>query len=471
MSNVKDFLLRITVISLLIIMILTCNANAYTRKSWSGFRQEERSYTTEKNSNSFLNKFTNGDYNYNFNFGNTYIPSFDMNDMNFNQEEYDLSSLKFDLENMDASGYISKFKIKDLINKLPDGYDKDILEEIRKYTSSSEVIDELLAKISELLGENGSFGDFNLGDFDFGNLNFGDMNFGDFDFGSLDFGNMDFGSLDFGSILGGNENSNLPTPEDVYIDAETATIFAGEKYRARLHASVYLNDASNNWVVLVHPFMLSGTSIAGSVGDFYYEKGYNIIAPDLRGFGESEGSVALGFLESLDIYDWIVMLQEYNPENVFVHGVSLGGATTNFLSGIDGFMNNAPANIRINKEIQSLESGDVIGLIEDCGYTDMTEFEDKNSLLSRGIGLDESNFDYYSDARNSLKYCELPILAIHGTSDTTVNPSNVDVIEENTLGEVTRWDVQGGSHAFIVMGSNSGEYKKYVQNFIDENIN
>ena len=96
------------------------------------------------------------------------------------------------------------------------------------------------------------------------------MNFGDFDFGSLDFGNMDFGSLDFGSILGGNENSNLPTPEDVYIDAETATIFAGEKYRARLHASVYLNDASNNWVVLVHPFMLSGTSIAGSVGDFYY---------------------------------------------------------------------------------------------------------------------------------------------------------------------------------------------------------
>ena len=45
------------------------------------------------------------------------------------------------------------------------------------------------------------------------------------------------------------------------------------------------------------------------------------------------------------------------------------------------------------------------------------------------------------------------------------------ILEENTLGEVTRWDVQGGSHAFIVMGSNSGEYKKHVQNFIDENIN
>ena len=48
---------------------------------------------------------------------------------------------------------------------------------------------------------------------------------------------------------------------------------------------------------------------------------------------------------------------------------------------------------------------------------------------------------------------------------------NVDVIEETALGEVTRWDVQGGSHAFIVMGSNSEEYKEHVQNFIDENVN
>ena len=54
---------------------------------------------------------------------------------------------------------------------------------------------------------------------------------------------------------------------------------------------------------------------------------------------------------------------------------------------------------------KTLKDKNVIGLIEDCGYTDMTEFEDKNSLLSMGIGLDESNFDYYSDARNSLKYC------------------------------------------------------------------
>ena len=366
MSNVKDFLLKITVFSLLFIMILTCNVNAYTRKSWS--QMGLGSYNVSENStNDFMSKFTNGDYS--FGFGNIY-------NQDVNIEEYDLTSLKEDLLNMEEDGgYISKFEIKGLISKLPDGTDKDMLEEIRKYASSSEVIQELLNKISELFGESGS-----LEDFDFSNMDFGNM-----DFGNMDFGNIDFGNIDLGGMLGGSENSNLPTPEDLYIDADTATDFAGEDYSASLHASVYLNDESDNWVVLVHPFMLSGTSIASSVGDFYYEKGYNILAPDLRGFGDSEGSVALGFLESLDIYDWLVKLQEYNPEKVYVHGVSLGGATTNFLSGIDGFMNNAPEDIRINKEIQSLESLNVKGLIEDCGYTNMTEFEDEASLLERGI--------------------------------------------------------------------------------------
>lgn len=464
MSNVKDFLLKITVFSLLFIMIMTCNVNAYTRKSWSGFGLESNS-TIQNYTNDMFSKYTNGDYNYNFNFGSNY---------NQNQiiEDYDLESLKDDLLNMDDNGWISKLKIKELINKLPDGEDKDILEEIRKYTSSSEVVDELITKISELLGESGSLDDFDIGNLDFGNLDLGNfdfsnIDFGDLDLGSLDFGNIDMGSIDLGGILGNTENSNLPTPEDVYIDADTAVEFAGADYSAKLHASVYLNEESDNWVVLIHPFLLSGTSIAGTVGDFYYEKGYNIIAPDLRGFGDSEGSVALGFLESLDIYDWIIKLQEYNPEKIYVHGISLGGATTNFLSGIDGFMNNAPEEIRINKEIKSLEELNVKGLIEDCGYTNMTEFEDESSLLSRGIGLDESNFYYYSDACNSLKYCELPMLVIHGTSDTTVDPSNADTVESTVCGEVTRWDVDGASHAFIIMGTNSDEYKERVQDFID----
>ena len=123
MSNVKDFLLKITVFSLLFIMILTCNVNAYTRKSWS--QMGLGSYNVSENStNDFMSKFTNGDYS--FGFGNIY-------NQDVNIEEYDLTSLKEDLLNMEEDGgYISKFEIKGLISKLPDGTDKDMLEKYSK---------------------------------------------------------------------------------------------------------------------------------------------------------------------------------------------------------------------------------------------------------------------------------------------------------------------------------------------------
>ena len=148
-----------------------------------------------------------------------------------------------------------------------------------------------------------------------------------------------------------------------------------------------------------------------------------------------------------------------------MHGISLGAATTNYLSGIDGFINNGPT--KIETEIKSIRELKVIGLIEDCGYVDMTEFADKETVMSYS-GLEEENFDYYSKATNSLKYCDLPMLIIHGTGDTTVDPENAETIKNTVKGDVEVWMVDGGAHAFIIMGNNKDEYKEHVQTFIDK---
>lgn len=352
----------------------------------------------------------------------------------FNNKDYELSDLKIDLEKMQNSGNIDLNKITDLINKLPNGTDKNILEYVK----------ELAEKISG--------------------------------------GNTESGITSIlttllntvKSLLGGSGSNNLPVePKSIYMTGNTAGEFAGKDYAVKLHASVYThvddngNPDSDKWAFLIHPNSLSGETIANDIGSFYYEKGYNIFAPDLRGAGDSEGKNALGFLDSLDVYDWLTKLNnEYNTREVIVHGISLGGATTNFLSGIDGFMNNGP--VKMSKTFKSIRELKVVGLVVDCGYTDMADFTSASSLTTMGIGLNEETVDYYSKATNSLKYCDLPMLIIQGTNDIMVKAENADIIKNTVKGDVEVWMVEGKNHAFIIMGQETEAYKEHVQAFIDK---
>ena len=70
----------------------------------------------------------------------------------FNNKDYELSDLKIDLEKMQNSGNIDLNKITDLINKLPNGTDKNILEYVK----------ELAEKIIEIANSNKPTKDIDL---------------------------------------------------------------------------------------------------------------------------------------------------------------------------------------------------------------------------------------------------------------------------------------------------------------------
>ena len=270
-------------------------------------------------------------------------------------------------------------------------------------------------------------------------------------------------------LIGGELEADIT--DTITIDAATAKQFTNDdKYNVTLSANVYRhNNDQGKWAVVVHPFMLNGKIMANSVGKMYYEQGFNVIAPDLRGFGSSDGSVALGFLESLDVYDWLVELdKKYEPKEVIVHGVSLGAATTNFLSGIDEFLQNEKAPVKMTG-IKSLKDDlHVIGLVEDCGYVKMEDFAGKDMILGLGIGLTDNNFWYYGDASYSLQHCDIPIMIIHGDADTMVDPDNADNIEKivkDNGGDAEKHIIKGGAHAAILMGNND-DYKDWVTDFI-----
>ena len=359
----------------------------------------------------------------------------------FKKDEYTLSDFEIDLEKMKKTGDIDVEKIEELFDKLPNSTEKSMLQpSIEMFSNISDTsaikgidVKVLLSKLLETL------------------IN---------------------AVKSLVSGIGGSSSSLPVEPTSVNMTAKTAVEFAGKDYAVNLHASVYKhvdangNPDSNKWVLLLHPNSYNGAKIAGIVGPFYYEKGYNIFAPDLRGAGDSEGETSLGFLDSLDAYDWLTKLNnEYDTEEVIVHGISLGAATTNFLSGIDQFMNNGP--VKMNTTIKPVRELKVIGLVEDCGYTDMEQFSSKSSLIGMGIGLTEENYDYYHLATNSLKYCDLPILIIHGTKDIIVKVENADTVKNTVKGYAEQWLVEGKNHAFIIMGQEEEAYEAHVHDFID----
>ncbi len=168
---------------------------------------------------------------------------------------------------------------------------------------------------------------------------------------------------------------------------------------------------------------------------------------------------------------------------------------------------------------KTIKNQNVIGLVEDCGYTSLTGIikgllggassssgseASKNELVAKilgifkkddlssissdsltdsiirklliekiGVGLTEENFDTYQNALNSLNKCELPTLIIHGTKDSIVPFENSTEIYNTAIANskipyVQRFSAEGEQHAFIVLGTKYNVYKGHVENFINQ---
>ena len=267
------------------------------------------------------------------------------------------------------------------------------------------------------------------------------------------------------SIYGKSKTALPVNPEEVYIQSKLAGEFAGEKFAVRLFGRIYRQrDVSDKWVILLHPNQLNGQIIANKIGYIYYELGYNILAPDLRSFGKSKGHVAMGFLESMDIYDWLCKINDkYGAKHIVIHGLSLGGATINYLSGIDTFLAKEPIHVHTLCSPQELH---VEKLIVDSSFVDLKQFAGNSYLTRYGTGLTKETFEYYGDASGSLCYSLVPMMIIHGTKDFFVKMSNADKIADCLNVPFQYWKVEGEGHVFVLLDRCTDEYREKVQAFL-----
>lgn len=245
--------------------------------------------------------------------------------------------------------------------------------------------------------------------------------------------------------------------EDIYINS-----FDG----LRLHGFKILNENENNkWAIVVHGYC-SNIIKVGSIAKKYIDMGYNVIMPELRSHGDSEGDyIGMGWHDRLDIIKWINLIIDENHEaKIVLHGSSMGAATVMMTSGED-----LPQNIK--------------AIVADCGYTsaiDQFSYQLKAlfklppfpilnvaNLITRikaGYSLRDAS------SVNQLKKCVTPILFIHGDKDEFVPYSMMDELYNSACCEKEMLTISGAGHEHS-RDINPELYWNTVNHFLNKYMN
>ena len=213
--------------------------------------------------------------------------------------------------------------------------------------------------------------------------------------------------------------------------------------KINLHAYEVVNKKESKiWVIAVHGYTDSAYFMVQATKQFL-EYGYNILMPDLRAHGKSEGKyIGMGWLDRLDVIKWIdYLIATYGNIKIILYGISMGAATVMMASG-----ENLPSNVRM--------------VIEDCGYTSVwDEFAYELKYLFHMPTFTElynENIikrirDKYSLKKASsikqIKKSKIPILFIHGDKDNFVPFYMLDKLYEVANCKKEKLVIKGAGHA------------------------
>ena len=232
----------------------------------------------------------------------------------------------------------------------------------------------------------------------------------------------------------------------------------------KLVANIYRTDAeSHKWMLGVHGYTGKKEDYHKAAAQ-YAKLGFNILLPDMRSHGESEGTyIGMGWLEKDDVLMWIDRIVEMDPEaEIILHGTSMGGATVMMVSGEE-----LPDNVK--------------GIVEDCGYTSVWDiFADELKYLyglptfpvlnaAELVGNIRAGYDFSdASALEQVKKATVPMLFIHGSEDNFVMTHMVYTLHEAcpTAKDILIIDGAGHGEACVM---DPDTYFGTVFSFIEEN--
>ena len=249
---------------------------------------------------------------------------------------------------------------------------------------------------------------------------------------------MIFGDDDDDTSLEVEADVNWLIKDSNYIDT-----YITSSDNLKLHAYEVKNEnKTDKWAIVVHGYTSEG-KLLSSKAKHLYNMGYNVLVPDLRSHGTSEGNyIGMGWHDRLDIIDWINYIVKNNPKSeIALHGTSMGSATVLMVSG-----EKLPSNVK--------------AIVADCGYTSVYDefsyqlkqlfnlpafpimnFSDVVTHIRAGYCLNDAS------AINQVRKSTTPILYIHGDKDDFVPYYMMDELYNATNSEKEKLTIEGGEHA------------------------
>lgn len=200
-------------------------------------------------------------------------------------------------------------------------------------------------------------------------------------------------------------------------------------------------EPSHQWTIVVHGYSMKRSGMY-DYACMWAQQGYNVLLPDLRGHGDSEGDyIGMGWLDRKDMLRWIALICEQDPDaEIILHGVSMGGATVMMTSG-----EALPPQVK--------------AVVDDCGYTSVWDiFSDELHYLfhlpefpflytANEIGRLRAGYDFReASALGQVQQTQIPILFLHGSEDNFVHTEMVYELYDACPTQKDLYVAEGAGH-------------------------
>ncbi|WP_044915370.1 alpha/beta hydrolase [Butyrivibrio sp. WCE2006] len=203
---------------------------------------------------------------------------------------------------------------------------------------------------------------------------------------------------------------SLPSREDVYINSIDGL---------KLHAHLIKADTdSHKYAICIHGINSDGEFMS-MYAKHYHDMGINVLLPDNRGYGLSEGDyTGYGYFDRLDIMEWIYYITHMDKDaHILIHGTSMGAAITLMTTG-----EKLPDN--------------VVFAVADSSYTTLSEefaavYKSFNAFIPVSVALFilrfliliRCGYDINKiDVLKAVSKSKTPTLFIHGDEDKLIDP-------------------------------------------------
>lgn len=260
-------------------------------------------------------------------------------------------------------------------------------------------------------------------------------------------------------------SAELTAFDVTWLDRQTFETIEIKSYDGLTLRGYYLPASSptKRTAIIAHGYNSRALPDMGSFAQLYHDVfGYNVLLPDDRGHGDSEGTyIGFGWHDRCDYLKWIqIAIQKVGEgAQIVLHGISMGGATVLMTSG-----EKLPEQVKC--------------IVSDCAYTTVkdilsyqckriyklppTPFVELTSLICK---LRAGYFFGEASALRQVKKAQKPILFIHGTDDTFVPTAMIHRLYEACPTYKEKVIIANAGHGLAYATDTDG-YTQHVANFL-----